>query len=183
MGIGSISRLAVPNIIVVVAVSVAGCGGDSFELADVSGKVTIDGSPAASLSVTFQPEGDDLEAPNSYGITDEKGEYQLSIVTGSRTGAIPGKHRISIVRLEPETPATTGAAESDPSMADLGSEDQNDGQGAGNQIPARFNVNSILKFDVPVDGTDQANFELSMSPDAADAGGGGAGDDDDGDDE
>jgi hypothetical protein len=78
-----------------------GCGGDTGpELAEVSGKVTLDGQPLAKVSLQFTP-----ETPGgspSYGVTDSEGAYEL-LFSNERSGAMPGKHRVEILPVEPET--------------------------------------------------------------------------------
>jgi hypothetical protein len=77
-----------------------GCGGSTGpELAEVSGTVTIQGQPAARVSVMFYPE---VEGGSpSIGATDAEGHYTL-MFSADRSGAMPGKQRVEIQALEPE---------------------------------------------------------------------------------
>jgi hypothetical protein len=78
----------------------AGCGGSSGpELAEVSGTVTIQGQPGARVSVAFYPEAEG--GSPSIGSTDASGQYSL-MFSAERSGALPGKHRVEILPLEPE---------------------------------------------------------------------------------
>lgn len=78
-----------------------GCGGVSGpELAEVTGKVTLDGQPLAKVSLQFTPESPD--GSPSYGVTDSDGAYEL-LFSNDRSGAMPGKHRVEILPVEPET--------------------------------------------------------------------------------
>lgn len=82
-------------------VALSGCGGDSGpELAEVTGKVTLDGQPLSKVSLLFTPE--QTGGSPSYGATDAEGTYKLLFST-DRSGAMPGKHRVEIVPVEPET--------------------------------------------------------------------------------
>lgn len=78
-----------------------GCGGDTGpKLAEVSGKVTLDGQPLAKVSLQFTPE---LPGGSpSYGVTDSEGAYEL-LFSRDRSGAMPGKHLVEILPVEPET--------------------------------------------------------------------------------
>jgi hypothetical protein len=69
-----------------------GCGGSGLELAQVGGRVTLDGQPLGVARLMFQPEG--LGSP-SYGTTDSDGRYVLGYKRGVK-GAMIGWHRISI---------------------------------------------------------------------------------------
>jgi hypothetical protein len=113
----------------------AGCSGG---LAAVSGTVTLDGQPAAGVSVTFQPaEG---TQGGSYATTDAQGRYTLKRVADDRSGAAVGKHKVVLSMSK----QAAGNAES----ASL------------ERLPARYNTKSDLTFDVPSGGTSDANFEL-----------------------
>ena len=57
----------------VIALSLTGCGSDGPERGVVTGKVTLNGDPLPNADVEFQPE----EGSPSYGMTDEKGRYDL----------------------------------------------------------------------------------------------------------
>jgi hypothetical protein len=115
-------------------------------LAPVSGIVTLDGQPVSGVRVTFQPSGRDVEnpGPGSSAFSDASGRYELKTVR-DEPGAVPGQHTVRILNPEPEKAGS------------------NDGAGPPRKeiIPRRYEVSSDLTFDVPPDGTDAANFELS----------------------
>jgi len=121
-----------------------GCSSD--KLAPVSGTVTMDGKPLANANVNFQPIGSDKEVgPGSYGKTDANGHYSLRLIaTKERTGAVVGKHKVSIT---------------------LELKDQSDVSREKQPIPARYNAKSTLEIDVPSGGKDDANFSLDSKPD------------------
>jgi len=76
----------------------AGCG-NSVELGQVAGTITLDGQPLAKAKIEFQPQ--EIGSP-SYGRTDENGHYELMFAVDT-PGAMLGKHvvRISTFRQEP----------------------------------------------------------------------------------
>ena len=119
------------------ALAVAGCGGAST--ANVGGVVTLDGAPLDGAAVTFSPVGAS-DIGSSTGRTDAQGRYAMRTVVGDRPGAAVGAQRVTISLYKPN-PKNQDAA----------------GQ---ELVPARYNQNSDLKFDVPTGGTDAANFDL-----------------------
>jgi len=121
----------------------AGCSGQ--RVVPVSGRVTLNGQPLANVHVSFQPlsAGPDHDpGSGSYAITDNDGRYTLKLVHGDTPGAVVGKHRVEI------TPRN--------------SDDDADrhGKGAVTGVPARYNRNSDLTFEV-TGVTDKADFPLT----------------------
>ena len=100
----------------------AGCGEWWLGITDVTGKVIVDGKPAKSVMVIFQPEVKEL--PRAIGTTDGDGVYRLARVgLGSKIGAAAGKY---VVKMR---------------------SDSDDGKGAS--IPARYaGDESGLAFEV-----------------------------------
>jgi hypothetical protein len=119
---------------------ISGCG-NSYQLADVSGRVTMDGEPLANATVSFVHS----EGPSSFGRTDADGRYTLETVADGEGGALVGTH---VVRINV---SDGGDAESDelvtPPEAAL--------------IPAHYNTESDLTFDVSSGGSNEANFGLT----------------------
>jgi hypothetical protein len=138
---------------VILALALAGCGGVSFHSAPVSGKVTLDGNPMADVQVLFQPAGSESgnPGPGSQGITDARGRFTLRTVDGSRKGAVPGKHKVILMYVDPNAPdEETGEGP--------------DAEAAAPQFKLPPNArDGSLEFTVPEGGTDQANFELTSS--------------------
>ena len=129
-----------------------GCGGSStYELAGVSGVVTLDGNPVPYTRVTFQPRssGDPMEAgPSSVAECDDTGRFVLKTIPGDE-GAVVGTHTVRISSLGPPR--------------DL-SGDTNVGPLPVDAFPAQYNTDSTLTFDVPAGGTTEANFPLTKWP-------------------
>jgi len=135
--------------------ALTGCGGSDFQVAAVSGKVTLDGAPLAGAKVLLLPQAhadDGMAGPSSYGLTDETGQYTVQTVNlleKSRSpGAVVGTHRVAITTL------TTEPDPNDPVSRDLVQTPE--------RIPPPYNDlrRSPLRLEVPAEGTDQANFDL-----------------------
>ncbi len=144
--------------------ALVGCGGGSGDYVPVSGRVTMDGTPLPYANVTFQPMaasgGGDTGGYGSSGYTDQDGKYTLRVNSQQlqTDGALVGKHRVQIVtrpRLQEVDPDSKAVSEdgAPPPKAAVPSDFR--------RVPAKYNDDSTLTFDVPADGTDQANFELS----------------------
>jgi hypothetical protein len=124
-----------------------GCGGESYRLAPVSGRVTVNGKPLANATVTFQPIGSAGHdpGPGSYGRTDADGNYTLRVVEDKRNGAVVGNHRVSI--------STQGGGRAKAVDDDM--------EIPRETLPARYNAESTLAFTVPREGASNADFPLT----------------------
>ena len=123
----------------------AGCGGGPYNVAPVSGRITLNGQPLANASVSFQPlaEGGKINpGPGSGGFTDSDGRYALKLDGTDTRGAVIGKHMVRI---------------------DLTHQDNSadDRPKRFKRLPARYNVKTKLEYDVPTRGTDSADFQLT----------------------
>jgi hypothetical protein len=137
---------------VVMAAVIGGCAQSSrpYNTAPVSGVIKLDGQALAGAHVTFMPEVDSQASrqsgPEARGDTDSDGRYALTTVFGDH-GASLGKNRVMI---------STRKTELDPSNPDKSKEV------ARERVPARyFTDQAPLVFDVPSEGTNAANFELT----------------------
>ena len=140
-------RLAV-HFIWVLVLTLVGCNSSKFELAPVSGTVTLDGEPVADARVIFEPQRTGEAAlsagPSSNGVTDESGRYSLLTTVEEDRGAVVGKHTVTI---------STYLAEIDRSR-DTSRIIRKE------EIPARYAEPGALTFEVSSEGTDKADFEL-----------------------
>ena len=139
------ARLPVLGLLVVFAL---GCGS---AIAPVSGKVTIDGKPAAHVDVTFMPiapEGSIEAGVSATGKTNENGEYTLKASNG-KPGAQVGMNKVSIVSVA----AHVGEGDTDQRTPRGGLKPQY-------RIPAKYNDKSKLTFEVKP-GQNSADFPLS----------------------
>jgi hypothetical protein len=131
-----------------------GCGGTKY--VPVSGVITLDGKPYGEAVVTFQPQltpGNPNPGRGSSAETDAEGRYVLKTDDGT-PGAVPGKHKVRIM--------TRGA---DPMAAFDPQKGSPDGvlsapakRGKIDPIPDEWRDK---EFDVPREGTDKANFDIT----------------------
>ena len=137
----SLSFTACKAFICVSLLTSVGCG-KSYPLAPVSGRIEVDHKPLAHAEVMFSPLSG-VDHPISMGKTDEKGEFTLSLNNASHSqGAIVGEHRVSIsvdIRNLDKKAVVTHMRRLE-------------------QLPARYNSQSELRFTVPAGGTTEANF-------------------------
>jgi hypothetical protein len=127
-----------------------GCGG-RYKVAQVSGRVTLDGKPLTKASVTFVPLGtkdNQAPGPTAWGPTDSNGRYTLAI-DPQRPGTVVGKCRVYISGVLPEQSRII--------------EDRDTGgvkKLVKDPVPEKYNKSTELVYDVPAEGTDKADFEL-----------------------
>lgn len=80
-------------------IAMAGCEGKP-ELAQVSGRVLLEGRPLANVQVEFVPDAPRKHAlPLSMGATDASGHYRLQTADG-RPGVVHGEHLVLVRDLE-----------------------------------------------------------------------------------
>jgi len=74
-------------------IGLTGCSQSSSAppLGEVTGKVTLNGTPLKEATVEFQP----AQGRPSMGVTNDQGEYRLAY-TGDESGAVPGQHTVRI---------------------------------------------------------------------------------------
>ena len=93
--------------LVCLACLLIGCGGPGdVKLVTATGRVTIDGKPAADIMVRSVPLTQDETklAPSSQGLSGEGGEFTLTTLK-NEPGAIEGPHRVTLI----DTLETRGA--------------------------------------------------------------------------
>jgi len=142
-----------------VLVGLAGCGGgDSFEIAPVSGTVTLNGQPLADATIGFQPSGGEKEqGPGSSGKTDAQGRYTLTTNDGRR-GATVGTHQVRISTLKMAENKDVEDASIFIKLSKSGS------VLAPEKVPSKYAKEEPLTFTIPSGGTDKADFNLSGDP-------------------
>jgi hypothetical protein len=132
-----------------VVLTCAGCSSEPYSVALVSGRLTLNGSPLPNATVTFQPIGSLQKdpGPGSTGRTDADGRYALRIVAvgGGRQGAVVGPHRVTIT--------TQSGASSQPTPDDQAPPPE--------ILPTKYHSESKMRFEVPPEGTDRADFALT----------------------
>jgi hypothetical protein len=83
-------------ILVLAVLALVGCGGQTFELAPVKGKVVCQDKPVPGGLVTLVPIAEEgateMPAPPATGRVDDNGNFELT--TQGKAGAAIGKHRV-----------------------------------------------------------------------------------------
>ncbi len=134
------------SVLSALALGMAGCG-SGLEIAPVAGTVLLDGKPLVGASVNTQPIGTSSNpqpGSGSFGKTDAQGHYSLELVDPPVTGAVLGKHRVTITQ-DAKIPYSSSDEIVRPK---------------GPPWPARYG-NGSLRLTVPSEGNTEANFELT----------------------
>ena len=133
--------------LITIAVSATSPGCSPSSDVPVSGRVTLDGKPLPGVHIGFQPiakQGDQNPGTGSYALTDPNGQYTLLLVEGEKPGAVVGNHRVEITARS-EIPPNIDVPKRPPPRI---------------FVPAKYNQQSELTFEVPKGGTTAANFDL-----------------------
>jgi hypothetical protein len=115
----------------------------------------MDNQPLVRTELRFTPvNGNDL--PSSVGLTDDDGYYTLHLLgVGQIEGAVVGEHRVSFSQDPRKGQGIEKGAKIEAARRML--------QMRRNQpelLPAKYNRESKITFDVPPQGTCDANFDL-----------------------
>lgn len=129
-------------VLALLLVAHAGCGMNGEPYAEATGRVTIDGLPAAGVMVTFEPQSQDPRTfrPSSFGMTDADGRYRL-MRRASQPGVVLGLHHVRVTPVEREG-------------------------GKNTVVHRRYQENNALWADV-VAGANTIDFDLRKDPTAA----------------
>lgn len=132
----------------VVLLCIGGCNEGPYELAPISGTVTLYGQPLANATVSFMPrgEGRDIVGPGSVGTTDAEGNYTLRTFKEEH-GAVVGNHTVRISTYKSR-------------FKDIKNSDKLEVVSI-EHVPWHYNRNTKLSFNVPSGGTDEADFVLT----------------------
>jgi len=143
---GLISGILLPSLL-------SGCGGGSGgadRRVEISGFVSIDGTPLAGGMVSLVPiegtEGSTATAAVELGV--------FSIP--SKRGPLPGKYRVEIQEVNPQQPDPD-----DEAAALRYQEDVQAGKIRLTKLPAKFNIRSQLVKEIPAESHQDLIFELS----------------------
>ena len=157
---------------------VVGCG-PGYSVVPVSGKVTINGEPAAGLKIVFYPKGTDANkgnpGPYSQATTGEDGSYTLK-TRYDEDGAVVGDHRVAIEMGD-------GDGDLDPEALDEAKAEMDEAKAEGDKetfaqaqkryqrmkkkfdkvkgIPKEFLEGKVIAVTIPAGGTSEANFDLA----------------------
>ncbi|MEM9352108.1 MAG: hypothetical protein AAGA92_03770 [Planctomycetota bacterium] len=135
-----------------VLIAYSGCNNNPYELAPVSGVVTLYGEPLRDATVSFEPRGGSgqgIVGPGSIGTTDENGKFQLRTFKKQR-GAVVGAHTVRISTYRSRFKDLTTSDEVEVITIE--------------HVPWHYNRNTTLSFEVPSGGTDEADFVLTAEP-------------------
>lgn len=144
----ALASWALASLMIAVA---GGCSGGA-KFAPVSGVVKVNGKPYGKALVSFQPmatDGNPNPGRGSSAYTDGGGRFTL-MSDGTQDGAIVGKHIIRIRSVDKVVEELV----SEPSPDDAPAPRMID------PIPPEWNEQSNKEFEVPPEGTDQANFDI-----------------------
>lgn len=148
-----VSRFA----LTVAIVAFLGCGGgDGLPRQAVSGKVTLDGQPLDSATVSFQPTAGSGEV-TSAAATVSAGAFSIS----AADGLVPGKYRVS-VSAKHDVAAGPGAKKKqiDNVTGEL-VDPPADAVVTQETIPARYNAQTDLTADVTAGGPNEFTFAVT----------------------
>ena len=125
--------------ILLLSVNAIGCGPEEspYPTANVSGKITLDGQPLASGSITFLPEGGEQARPTATDFSD--GIYSL-------TDAPLGRVRVRIISTKETGKLIPGSSEMVPEVVDV--------------VPQRYRQG--IELEIAGDN-DQLDFDLTSS--------------------
>ncbi|MFQ3652489.1 MAG: hypothetical protein SNJ75_19410, partial [Gemmataceae bacterium] len=94
-----------------------GCGGNAPKLVPVEGVVRINGKPAESINIQFQPDVmQGSKGPTSFASTDKEGKFRLRTYDG-KEGAVVGTHLVILVDELEDRPAQGTRAAKPPRVA------------------------------------------------------------------
>jgi hypothetical protein len=128
----------------VLAVVLTGCGGGP-KAVPVSGRVTLDNKPLANATLQFVPvSGSKENEPqvSSTGTTTDDGRYSLILDNNSKSkGALVGKYKVIITLGAPNETETKRTFH--------------------RQLPERYNRKSELLCEIPAEGREDADFNLT----------------------
>jgi hypothetical protein len=137
-----------PSLVMFAALVVAiGCSGSSDNLPReaVSGTVTLDGQPLASGSISFNPPANAGEGMTGGGSQIQNGKFSIP----RDMGLVPGNYNVAIYasnKAEQTRPAQVGAGNPKNRAKDL--------------IPAKYNTNTELKYEIKKGGGNDLTFTL-----------------------
>lgn len=77
----------------------AGCGGESSDLVQATGTITVDGKPAAGAGVIYFPSTATDATTVASGAADQNGKYTL--MSDVKPGIAPGNYKVSVIWRDP----------------------------------------------------------------------------------
>ena len=137
---------------VATTLALSGCGPKTVP---VSGKIVVDGQPAANIRVVFQSASKEaLVPPTATALTDENGEYSLSLAEKKKRGAVPGPYVVYLTWSDPDA---------DPNPI----EGMTVAHESPYKLPPRAHSGE-LRYEVPAKGAKDADFTFDSSSEPTD---------------
>ncbi|QDT67526.1 hypothetical protein MalM25_04250 [Planctomycetes bacterium MalM25] len=96
-----------PTRLALLSLAVLGCGGPDYVVAPVTGAVLLDGQPLTGGRISFAPQssGESVKSGKpGFGDIQPDGSFVVSTY-GEQDGAVVGKHRITLINSDPDSPA------------------------------------------------------------------------------
>jgi hypothetical protein len=96
------SKIAAPSFALLLAISLTGCKGRDYDIAEVDGVVLIKGKPGHKIRLEFIPDFE-VAGPHSVAQTDTEGRFTLHLMErdgSAPAGAIVGQHKITLSDLQ-----------------------------------------------------------------------------------
>ena len=150
----------------VVGLLLTGCnsGEGRVQTHKVKGKVTYNGSPVASATVTFAPQ--EKGTPTAMGITDAQGMYTLTTYD-SGDGAGAGLYKVLVYKMDQAAASTPSAPAHDPTGAGPSGAPSHSGpkggqkKAGGSLLPEKYmKADTTTLTKNVVGGENEINLEL-----------------------
>jgi hypothetical protein len=103
--VSCLNELMMRTLLVLIALTIAGCGEGGPKLVKAGGAVRYNSAPLAEADVVFVPDAGGLP---SIGRTDQEGRYTLQ--TNGRPGAPIGVHKVSVTAVRQKRAVPPGEA-------------------------------------------------------------------------
>jgi hypothetical protein len=145
-------KASIVQLCVTIAFLLTAVGCSERKYVPVSGVVKLNGKPYDKAVVSFQPiatEGNSSPGRGSSAYTDANGRFEL--FSDENDGAVVGKHLVRIM---------TRGNDIEGASPEGGSSDETPTNRPIDPIPPEWNALSKIEFEVPKNGTDQANFDI-----------------------
>ena len=129
-------RVLTPFLAAVLLLLAGGCGGDGR--VEIGGKVTLDGVPVETGTISFQPA--DGDGPTAEALI-SNGRYAVAVALGKKKVAIQGYKVVGQEHVFPDDPTSPLAPKTEPI------------------VPEKYNTQTTLTFDVS-EAVDDADSDL-----------------------
>jgi len=129
---------------IALSLALSGCSDSGPRLVAVAGRVTLDGQPLATGSVTLRPDAAEGNWEQPTGSIEADGKY--TIYTQRRPGAPPGKYRVVVFATAPTKDAKGAAHPGLPTSI----------------VPEIFSDPARTPLEIEVDPVKKAAFDLEL---------------------